>query len=72
MSQKSNMRKVYAMKSERERRIKSICPDIPYRSGIYVFYRDDDTGLRMAYYGQAASLCERCASYLAEYDHLGG
>ena len=65
------MRKVYAMKSERERRIKSICPDIPYRSGIYVFYRDDDTGLRMAYCGQAVSLCERCASHLAEYDHIG-
>lgn len=65
------MRKVYAMKSEREKRIKSICPDIPYRSGIYVFYRDDDTGLRMAYCGQAVSLCERCATHLAEYDHIG-
>lgn len=71
MSRKSNMRKVYAMKSEREKRIKSICPDIPYRSGIYVFYRDDDTGLRMAYCGQAVSLCERCATHLAEYDHIG-
>lgn len=65
------MRKVYAMKAEREKRIKSICPDIPYRSGIYVFYRDDETGLHMAYCGQAVRLCERCASHLAEYDHIG-
>lgn len=71
MIQKPNMRKVYAMKFEREERIKSVCPGIPYRSGIYVFYRDDDTGLRMAYCGQAVSLCERCASHLAEYDHIG-
>lgn len=73
MTQKAerNFKKIYAMKAERERQIKSICPDIPYRSGIYVFYRDDDTGLRMAYCGQAVNLCERCASHLSEYDHIG-
>lgn len=59
------------MKAERERRIEKQCPGIPYESGIYVFYRDDDTGLRMAYCGQAVSLRERCASHLAEYDHIG-
>lgn len=59
------------MKAERESRIKKVCPDIPYSSGIYVFYRDDDTGLRMAYCGQAISLCERCAAHLSEYDHIG-
>ena len=66
-----NYKKIYAIKSEREKQIKSICPGIPYRSGIYVFYRDDETGLHMAYCGQAVSLCERCASHLSEYDHIG-
>ena len=65
-----NMRKVYAMKSEREKRIKKICPGIPYSSGIYVFYRTDEANIRRAYCGQAVSLCERCASHLAEYDHI--
>lgn len=51
--------------------IAKACPGIPYESGIYVFYRDDDSGLRMAYCGQAVSLRERCASHLAEYDHIG-
>lgn len=68
---KPNYKQIYAMKAEREGRIKKICPDIPYSSGIYVFYRDDETGLHMAYCGQAVSLCERCASHLAEYDHIG-
>ena len=65
-----NYRKIYAMKAEREKRIKSICPDIPYSSGIYAFYRTDEAGIRRAYVGQAVNLCERCASHLAEYDHI--
>lgn len=68
---KPNYKQIYAKKSERESRIKKLCPNIPYSSGIYVFYRDDETGLHMAYCGQAVSLCERCASHLAEYDHIG-
>lgn len=67
----TNYKQIYAKKASREERIKKICPDIPYKSGIYVFYRNDETGLKMAYCGQAVSLCERCASHLAEYDHIG-
>ena len=66
-----NMRRIYAMKREREKKIKAICPSITNNSGIYVFYRDDDTGLKMCYCGQALHLLERCASHLAEYDHIG-
>lgn len=58
------------MKAEREKRIKKICPNIPYSSGIYVFYRTDEANIRRAYCGQAVSLCERCAAHLAEYDHI--
>lgn len=68
---KPNYKRVYAMKHEREKRISSVCPSITNNSGIYVFYRDDDTGLKMCYCGQALHLRERCASHLAEYDHIG-
>ena len=68
---KPNYRKIYAMKAEREGRIKAICPDIPRESGIYVFYRIDDVGLKRCYCGQAVNLLERCASHLGEYNHLG-
>lgn len=67
---KPNYRQIYAMKAERENRIKSICPGIPRSSGIYVFYRIDEAGIRRAYCGQAVNLLERCASHLAEYDHI--
>lgn len=65
-----NYKQIYAKKAEREGRIKKICPNIPYSSGIYVFCRTDEAGIRRAYCGQAANLCERCASHLAEYDHI--
>ena len=58
------------MKAEREKQIRKICPNIPYSSGIYVFYRTDEANILRAYCGQAVSLCERCASHLAEYDHI--
>lgn len=58
------------MKAEREKRIKSICPTIPCESGIYAFYRSDEAGIRRSYVGQAVNLLERCASHLAEYDHI--
>lgn len=67
---KQNYKQIYAKKAEREGRIKKICPDIPYSSGIYVFWRIDEAGIRRAYCGQAVNLCERCASHLAEYDHI--
>lgn len=67
---KPNYKQIYAMKAERENRIKKICPGIPYSSGIYVFWRIDEAGIRRAYCGQAVKLCERCASHLAEYDHI--
>lgn len=65
-----DFRKVFAMKAEREKRIKKIFPDIPDSSGIYVFYRIDEAGIRRAYCGQAVNLLERCASHLGEYDHI--
>lgn len=68
--EKTNYRRIFAMKAERERKIKTICPGIQRKSGIYVFYRTDEAGIRRAYCGQAVNLLERCASHLAEYDHI--
>ena len=65
-----NYKKVFAIKATNEKRIRDICPNIPYKSGIYVFFRVDEAGIKRAYCGQAVSLCERCASHLSEYDHI--
>ena len=67
---KPNYRQIYAIKSEREKRIKAICPNIPNTSGIYAFHRLDEAGIKRAYVGQAVNLLERCASHLGEYDHI--
>lgn len=66
----TNYKQIYAMKKSREDRIKNMCPDIPYTPGIYAFHRTDENGIKRAYVGQAVSLRERCASHLAEYDHI--
>ena len=66
---KVNYRKIFAMKNEREKKIKSICPTIPNTSGIYAFYRTDEAGIKRSYVGQAIKLCDRCSSHLVEYDH---
>lgn len=68
--EKPSHKQIYAIKTEQEGRIKKICPNIPYSSGIYVFYRTDEAQIRRAYCGQAINLCERCASHLGEYDHI--
>ena len=67
---KPNYRQIYAKKTARENRIKSICPSIPNTSGIYAFHRVDEAGIKRSYVGQALHLCERCASHLGEYDHI--
>lgn len=68
---KQNYKKIYAMNKEREKQILKICPDISNNSGIYVFYRVDELGFKYCYCGQAKHIRERCASHLAEYDHIG-
>lgn len=65
-----NYKQVFAIKAENEKRIKAIAPGIPRASGIYTFYRVDEAGIRRAYCGQAVKLLDRCASHLAEYDHI--
>jgi len=65
-----NYRQIYAIKAAREKKIRAVCPNMPKTSGIYAFYRDDETGLKFAYVGQAVNLLERCGSHLGEYDHI--
>lgn len=65
-----NYAQIFAIKQEREERIKKICPGIPNSIGIYAFYRVDEAGIRRSYVGQALRLRERCARHLGEYDHI--
>lgn len=65
-----NYKKIYAIKKVNEKRINSICPGIPNRSGIYAFYRIDDAGIKRSYVGQSVRIRDRCIQHLSEYDHI--
>ena len=58
-------KKIYAIKMQNERQIKTLCPKAEHRSGIYCFHREDENGFKYAYVGLATqSLLSRCAEHL--------
>lgn len=63
-------KKIYAIKAKNRERIKEICPDMDNISGIYFFYRVDNTGIKYGYIGQSITMLDRCAQHLEEYDHI--
>lgn len=65
-----NYKKIYAYKAKTEAAIKNLCPKISSQSGIYVFFRVDENGIKYCYVGQAKKLLERAAAHLREYDHI--
>ena len=67
---KPNYRQVYARKLETQKRIKALCDNITNESGIYIFTRVDEHGIKYAYVGQAVHLLDRCASHLLGYQHI--
>lgn len=69
MNQQEKWAQVWAKKKSAEKRILSICPNIPGKSGIYIFSREEN-GLKFAYVGQAKDLKRRCAEHLLGYQHI--
>ena len=61
-------KKIYAIKMQNEKRIKSICPKAEHQSGIYCFHREDENGFKYAYVGLATkSILSRCAEHLSGF-----
>lgn len=60
----------YKKMKEAEAKIKSACPDIDEQSGIYIFTRTDENGIKYAYIGQAINLLQRCTGHLDGYQHI--
>lgn len=59
----------YVIKKENENKIKKLCPEAMRKSGIYCFYRIDESGFKHAYVGQNAkdNLLGRLAEHLSGY-----
>lgn len=65
-----NYKQIYARKKACEKRITDTFGDIPNTSGIYVFARVDENGIKYAYVGQAKHLLSRIAEHLLGYQHI--
>lgn len=66
----TNYKQIYAINAENQRRIKRLVPDIHEESGIYIFTRTDESGIKYAYVGQAKNLLQRTAAHLNGYQHI--
>lgn len=60
-------KKLYAVNIPR---IKKLCPSMNERSGIYVFTRESENGIKHAYIGQAKNLLNRAAGHLDGYQRI--
>lgn len=65
-----NYKQVLAKQKATRQRIVKLCPSINDNSGIYIFTRTDENGIRYAYVGQAKHLLSRCAQHLLGYQHI--
>lgn len=64
----TNYNQIFAIKAKNEKIIKELCPKAIHKSGIYMFYREDENGFKFAYVGLATkSLLSRLAQHLEGY-----
>lgn len=64
-----NYRRALAIQRTNEERLAKLLPNIPARSGIYIFYRTENN-IKYAYVGQAKNLKSRTAQHLTGYQHI--
>ena len=60
---------IKAIEAKNKHRILELCPSANEKSGIYIFYREED-GFKYAYVGQAKHLLTRLAQHLSGYQHI--
>ena len=62
---KVNYAQLFTIQSNNEKAILRICPTMPRRSGIYIFYRVNEKGENCVYVGQAKDCLHRCGQHLS-------
>jgi hypothetical protein len=63
-------RQIFAVQKANEQKILKVCPEINKNSGIYIFTRVDENGIKYAYIGQAVNMLRRAAQHLEGYQHI--
>lgn len=64
-----NFRQIKAIEAENKKRILDVNPDLPDRSGIYFFLREEG-GFKYAYIGQAKRLLTRVSQHLIGHQYI--
>ena len=65
--EKMDYKQIYAIQRANEQRIKNLCPQMDNRSGLYIFYRNNEENEFCVYIGQAKNLLQRTAQHLTGY-----
>lgn len=65
-----HIKKALAIERQNKEKILKLKPFITEESGIYVFSRKDENGIKYAYVGQAKHLLTRVAQHLSGYQHI--
>lgn len=65
MPNEVNYRKMFAQQSNYEKQVLKLFPNLPRKSGIYIFFRVNDKGENCAYVGQAKNILQRTAQHLS-------
>ncbi len=60
----TNWKQLKAIEQKNKEKIKELCPQAQDRSGIYLFYREDENGNRYAYVGKSITVLSRLAAHL--------
>lgn len=62
-----NLQQIKAIEAKNKKRILAVNPHVTEDSGIYIFTRTDEDGIKHAYVGQAKHLLTRIAQHLSGY-----
>lgn len=65
-----NYQQIKAIEAKNKQRILSVNPEVTEQSGIYIFVRFDEDGIKHAYVGQAKHLLTRLAQHLSGYQYI--
>lgn len=65
-----NYKQIKAIEENNKQRLLQVNPNVDESSGIYIFFRADENGIKYAYVGQAKHLLTRLAQHLMGYQHI--
>ena len=69
-SMSSNYKQRYAIDKKNEARLLAFYPELDNQSGIYFLTREDESGIKYTYIGQAKHILKRLVDHLSGYQHI--